>query len=168
MLRGAAGITAVGAGLTTTTGSALGREGQGGSGVVAPHTWQRHDTNTASRFKIIDKLGLQEFTCNGTTRTWACYRIEFENQPTAEAHNLLMNSDRRVDTVEGGPYPKGRGYQSQDGYTGWHEFTGNPRTCTHYDGGLIVGGHEQEQAFRVSFKPTQNANGKRNKHGTQR
>ncbi len=168
ILRGAAGITSASAGLTVATGSALGREGQGGSGVIAPHTRQRHDMNSKSKFRIIDKISEQEFTCNGTLRTWACYRIKFETQPEAETHNLLLNPTRRVDTIEGGPYPKGRGYQNKDGYTGWHTFTQKAHACNHYGGGLVVGRHEQEQAIHVSFKPIHNSNGNGNRNGTRR
>lgn len=168
ILRGATGLTAASTGMTIATGSAFGREGQGGSGVVAPHTWQRHETNPKPRFRIIDRMGQQEFTCNGTTHTWACYRIEFETQPAAETHNLLLNPNRRVDTIEGGPYPTDHGYQNQDGYTGWHTFTRNAHGCNHYGGGLVVGHYEQEQAIHVSFKPINNSNGNAKQNGKRR
>lgn len=153
VLRGTAGVTAASIGLTIATGTAISRDGQGGSGVISSHSWQRHETNTAARFKIVDKISEQVFTCNGNERTWGCYRIKFENQPNDETHNVFLNPNRRVDTTEGGPYPKGRGYEDQRGYMGWHEFTRNAQACNHYDGGMIVGGQERTQAIKASFKP---------------
>ena len=157
VLRGVAGGATVGIGLGLSTSTVAAREGQGGSGIIAAHTWERHEANDGARFQIVKKISEQTFACNGGPRTWACYRIRFENQPSDEIHNVFVNPNRRVDTTEGGPYPKGRGYEAQDGYTGWHEFTRDAQTCHHYVGGMTVGGIDRTQAVSVSFKPIDNA-----------
>lgn len=156
VLRGAGGTAAAGLGIVGAAGVTAGREGQGGSGVISEHTWEAH---AGDRFHIVDKISETDFACNGNERTWACYRIEFEDQDSGETHNLYLNPNRRVDTTEGGPYPKDRGYEDQEGYQGWHVFTGNARTCNHYDGGMTVGGEERETALKVSFKPEDDGNG---------
>lgn len=159
VLKGAGGVAAAGIGVTVGANPAFARQGQGGSGVVACHTWERHRENPDARFKIIDRVGFQTFACNGNERRWACYRIEFEDQPSGETHNLYVNPNRRVDTTEGGPYPKDRGYEDQEGYTGWHEFTENAQECNHFEGTVTVGGEPRDCIRKVSFKPTDDSNG---------